>query len=62
MIGQSRGFHAGQNVNFSTDSAIIGFRGIKSFGCLNLFLNIEASFDSASGNRVVGQGGVGWNF
>ncbi len=39
-----------------------GVRGTQNFGRLNLFLNLEASFDSASSARLLGEGGVGLSF
>ncbi|MCC5832644.1 MAG: autotransporter domain-containing protein [Chlamydiales bacterium] len=58
----------GQSIQFDQEgrrnlvALLLGFRGIQSFGCLNLFLNVEASFDKASASRIIGQGGIGWNF
>ncbi len=58
----------GQDLDFSQPGPrnvaafLTGFRGIQSFGCVNFTLNLEASFDSNSSVRLLGEGGVGWNF
>ncbi|NGX53624.1 MAG: hypothetical protein K1000chlam4_00338 [Chlamydiae bacterium] len=58
----------GQSITFDQEgprnlaALLLGFRGIQSFNCLNLFLNLEASFDTEDSTRVLGEGGIGWNF
>ncbi|MCC5831877.1 MAG: autotransporter domain-containing protein [Chlamydiales bacterium] len=41
---------------------LFGIRAIQSVGYLDLFINIEGSYDTHSGSRLLGEGGIGWNF
>ncbi len=41
---------------------LVGFRGTQSFDALNIFLNVEWSFDSASSARILGEGGFFWTY
>nr|NGX62022.1 hypothetical protein [Chlamydiota bacterium] len=41
---------------------LLGFRGVQSLGCMELFLNLEASFDNESSSRILGEGGLAWRF
>lgn len=58
----------GQNLHFTTGLPanvgyfLIGFRGIKSAGCFDLFLNLEGNFDSAQSFRVFGESGISYTF
>ncbi len=60
LLGESLSFNQGGPRNIA--AFLSGIRGIQSFGCFNLFLNLEASFDSHSSSRILGEGGFGWNF
>ena len=60
LLGQQLDFDQGGPRNLA--ALLVGFRGIKSFGCMNLFLDVEASFDNERSSRVLGNGGVSWNF
>ncbi len=66
--GSIDGEFLGQDLSFSQPGPrnvaafLSGIRGIQSFGCVNLSLNLEASFDSHSSARLLGEGGVNWNF
>lgn len=41
---------------------LLGLRGTRTLGCWNLFVNFEASFDSADSSRVLGECGISWGF
>jgi len=41
---------------------LVGFRGTQSFGCFNLSLNVEGSFDNFRSSRILGEGGIGFSF
>jgi len=60
LLGQSLCFNSGSPRNLV--AFLVGFRGIQSFDCLNLFLNFEGSFDNDSSSRVLGEGGIGFSF
>jgi len=60
LLGQSLSFDPGSPRNLA--AFLLGFRGIQSFGCFNLFLNLEGSFDSCRSSRILGEGGIGFCF
>ncbi|NGX46554.1 MAG: hypothetical protein K940chlam2_01746 [Chlamydiae bacterium] len=60
LLAQPLNFDQGGAKNLA--ALLIGFRGIQSYGCLNLSLNVEASFDTGCSSRILGEGGLGWNF
>ncbi|NGX55734.1 MAG: hypothetical protein KR126chlam2_01376, partial [Chlamydiae bacterium] len=41
---------------------LLGFRGSQTLGRFHLFANLEASFDSARSQRILGEGGLTYNF
>ncbi len=63
-----QGILLGQPIDFDQEGPtalgafLLGFRGIQSFDCFNLFLNLEWSFDNYKSSRVLGEGGVCWSF
>lgn len=65
---QINGELLGQQIDFNQEGPrnlaafLLGFRGGYSIGCLNLFFNLEGSFDTASSARILGEGGVSCNF
>ncbi len=60
LLGQSIKFNQEGPRNLA--ALLLGFRGSQSFGCFNLFLNLECSFDNYDSSRILGEGGIGWNF
>ncbi len=60
LLGESLQFD--QPGYYNLVAFFTGFRGVQSFGSLDLTLNLEASFDSYSSTRLLGEGGVSWNF
>jgi len=70
---QVGGYHVnselqGLSLNFDTGGPrnlvafLVGFRGTQSFGCFNLSLNVEGSFDNFRSSRILGEGGIGFSF
>ncbi len=60
LLGQPLLFHSA--VSDKLGYFLVGFRGERSFGCLDLFLNLEANWDNANSFRVLGEGGIGYVF
>lgn len=60
LLGQSLEFNQEGPKNLG--ALLLGLRGTQTFGCFNLFVNLEASFDTANSSRLLGEGGIGWKF
>ncbi|NGX46629.1 MAG: hypothetical protein K940chlam2_01825, partial [Chlamydiae bacterium] len=60
LLGQPLHFNQGGPRNLA--AFLLGFRGVQSMGCFNLFLNLEGSFDNYSSSRILGEGGIGFSF
>jgi len=60
LLGKSLSFNQGGPRNLV--ALLLGVRAVRSLGCFDIFLNLEASFDNDSSSRILGEGGVGFRF
>ena len=60
LFGQDLSFDPGGPRNLA--AFLVGARGTQQLGCLDFFLNIEASFDHYKSSRILAEGGVGFAF
>ncbi|NGX54888.1 MAG: hypothetical protein KR126chlam2_00508 [Chlamydiae bacterium] len=60
LLGQSLQFDQEGPKNLA--AFLLGFRGTQTIGRCHLFVNLEASFDSASSQRILGEGGLSWSY
>ncbi len=60
LLGESLRFDQPGAENLA--AFLIGFRSSVSCVCFDLFVNIEASFDTQSSTRFLGEGGIGYAF
>lgn len=60
LLGQDLSFDAGNAQNLAL--FLVGFRGTRSFGRANFFLNLEANFDNHNSSRIFGEAGIGLSF
>lgn len=60
LLGESFSFEQGGPRNLA--AFVAGFYGVQTLRCFNLFLNFEGGFDSQDSYRLLGSGGISWNF
>ena len=60
LLGQSLQFDQEGPKNLA--AFLLGFRGTQTVGRFYLFANLEASFDSSRSSRILGEGGLTYNF
>ncbi len=60
LLGQTLIFDPG--LEDSIGGLLVGFRATQAFGCMNLYLNVESSFDNENSSRILGEGGLSFSF
>lgn len=60
LLGESLSFNQTGPRNLA--AFLFGIRAIQSVGQLDIFINVEGSYDSHNGSRVLGEAGIGWSF